>query len=163
MKYINSLLLTAVVAHDATKFSLDGVEVTITRISNGKEVPVELGPDLGRSSQRSSSTKRSVNRRTVIEFSENWCGMSNVDAPSGTTWTNVFGTWVVPEISLRDGQTPSETPELTQWVGIDGDTLSGDKCTGIIQGGTASAVCQRRTKYILLITECYADYNRSDS
>jgi hypothetical protein len=67
------------------------------------------------------------------EVTANWCGAVSV-APSGTTFKTVVGTWTIPELSLRSGQTVGEGPSIGQWVGISDDN------GGLIQGGTYSVV-----------------------
>ncbi|KAJ7454559.1 peptidase G1 [Mycena galericulata] len=71
------------------------------------------------------------NRRaseTTVQ-SSNWCGA----ALTGSGFSSVVGTWTVPTLSLRSGQSTSSEPSLAQWVGIDG--FSND---ALIQGGTLS-------------------------
>ncbi|KAJ6556214.1 peptidase G1 [Mycena capillaripes] len=65
----------------------------------------------------------------VTVTSSNWCGA----AVTGSGFTSVVGTWTVPTISLRSGQSSSSDPALAQWVGIDGFSNS-----ALIQGGTLS-------------------------
>ncbi|KAJ6474271.1 concanavalin A-like lectin/glucanase domain-containing protein [Mycena sanguinolenta] len=61
--------------------------------------------------------------------SSNWCGA----ALTGSGFTSIVGTWTVPPISLRSGQTAAGAPGILQWVGIDGFSNS-----ALIQGGTLS-------------------------
>ncbi|KAJ7024954.1 peptidase G1 [Mycena alexandri] len=63
--------------------------------------------------------------------SSNWCGA----AVTGTGFTSVVGTWTVPTLSLRSGQSANSEPALAQWVGIDGFSDS-----SLIQGGTLSQI-----------------------
>ncbi|KAJ7208965.1 peptidase G1 [Mycena pura] len=58
--------------------------------------------------------------------SSNWCGA----ALTGSGFTSVVGTWTVPTITLRSGQSSGS---ISQWVGIDGFSDS-----ALIQGGTLS-------------------------
>ena len=137
MKSFIPLLLTVTAADAAMNLKKGGVEYTIVRTDNGKEVPVKLGPDLGISSRGPVRVNAPVTRRNNVQNTGNWCGMSNTVPPPGASWVNVYGTWVVPTVSLRAGQSASQTPSVAQWVGIDGD----DSCaTGLIQGGTVSQV-----------------------
>ena len=133
------------------KFSKNGVDYSITRTNNGKEVPVELGPSLGMNSKGPAHVKNSVNRRNSVQVTGNWCGMSNIDPPSGATWTSVYGEWIVPEITLRSGQTDADSPSIAQWVGIDGD----DSCaSGLIQGGTVSQASRTKSWYKAAADTC---------
>ncbi|KAJ7247137.1 peptidase G1 [Mycena haematopus] len=61
--------------------------------------------------------------------SSNWCGA----ALTGSGFSSVVGTWTVPTISVRSGQSASSDPALAQWVGIDGFSNE-----ALIQGGTLS-------------------------
>ncbi|KAJ7057666.1 protease acp1 [Mycena amicta] len=54
-------------------------------------------------------------------------------AQTGTGFTSVVGTWTVPAITRRSGQSSSSEPAISQWVGIDGFSNS-----ALIQGGTLS-------------------------
>lgn len=66
---------------------------------------------------------------TNTEFHDNnWAGAIQTSAPSGTTWTSVTGTFVVPIPSAPNGQAAYSTA----WVGIDGwDTLTSILQTGV--------------------------------
>ncbi|KAJ7195053.1 peptidase G1 [Mycena pura] len=61
--------------------------------------------------------------------SSNWCGA----AVTGSGFSSVVGTWTVPTLSLRSGQSANSDPALAQWVGVDGFSNS-----ALIQGGTLS-------------------------
>jgi hypothetical protein len=117
--------------------SLAAAEVTWTfqKFENGVEVPfVELvGPQTEFQSQSmkkiGESRKRNrLNRRATVT-STNWCG----SATTGTGFSSVVGTWTVPAITLRSGQSANSDPAISQWVGIDGFSNS-----ALIQGGTLS-------------------------
>jgi len=118
--------------------SLASAEVTWTfrKFENGTEVPFTAGPQTKFQSQAmikiGEARKRNrLNGRAAgatVE-SSNWCGA----ALTGSGFTSVTGTWTVPAITLRSGQSSSSDPALAQWVGIDG--FSND---ALIQGGTLS-------------------------
>lgn len=117
--------------------SENGVDYTIKMTQYGSELPIELGarPNLTtRGSMKIDSADKT--RRNNVQSTSNWCGMSNVNPPSGY-WTNVESAWNVPQISLRSSQNNADQPSIAQWVGIDGDGCG----TGLIQGGTVSEVC----------------------
>lgn len=113
---------------------------------HGSELPIELGtrPDLSTSGSVKIGSPGKNRRSNVQSSSSNWCGMSNVNPPSGH-WTNVESVWNVPQISLRSGQTNANQPSIAQWVGIDGDGCG----TGLIQGGTVSEVRSLFVKELL--------------
>lgn len=133
-----AICILAGVAQAATRYtSENGIDYTITMTQHGVEIPAELStvPNLSTKGpvKASANGKR---RRNTVQSTTNWCGMSNVNPPSGH-WTNVEAIWTVPQISLRSGQTDADEPSIAQWVGIDGD----DSCaTGLIQGGTVSSI-----------------------
>lgn len=133
MKISPSLAFTGL-AQATHRFSSNGVDYEVVMTQNGVEVPVTMGPSLGMNSTGPTAAVAS-RKRTTIQSTSSWCGMSDVDAPSGT-WKSVWGGWIVPEISLRSGQTDADEPSITQWVwvGIDGDGCD----TELIQGGTVS-------------------------
>jgi hypothetical protein len=125
--------LTAILAA-----SLATAEVTWTfqKFENGVEVPFTAGPQTKFQSQAmlkvGETRKRNrLNRRATdaTVTSTNWCG----SATTGTGFTSVVGTWTVPAITLRSGQSANSEPALAQWVGIDGFSNS-----ALIQGGTLS-------------------------
>jgi len=118
--------------------SLATAEVTWTfqKFENGVEVPFTAGPQTRFQSQAmdkvGEARKRNrLNRRAsaATVTSSNWCGASL----TGSGFTSVVGTWTVPTISLRPGQSAASDPALAQWVGIDGFSNS-----ALIQGGTLS-------------------------
>lgn len=120
--------------------SLVTAEVTWTfqKFENGVEVPFTAGPRTKFQSQAmikiGEARKRNrLNGRAsgVTVESSNWCGA----AVTGTGFTSVVGTWTVPTLSLRSGQSANSEPALAQWVGIDG--FSND---ALIQGGTLSEI-----------------------
>ncbi|KAJ6518401.1 concanavalin A-like lectin/glucanase domain-containing protein [Mycena vulgaris] len=71
--------------------------------------------------------------------SSNWCGA----ALTGSGFTSVVGTWTVPTITLRSGQSAASDPSISQWVGIDGFSNS-----ALIQGGTLSQLVGGRQENI---------------
>jgi len=118
--------------------SLATAEVTWTfqKFENGVEVPFSAGPSTRFQSQAmikvGEARKRNrLNGRASAATvqSSNWCGAS----VTGTGFTSVIGTWTVPTLSLRSGQSAASDPSLAQWVGIDGFSNS-----ALIQGGTLS-------------------------
>ncbi|KAJ7057669.1 acid proteinase A [Mycena amicta] len=118
--------------------SLAAAEVTWTfqKFQDGVEVPFEEGPQTKFQSQamKKIGEARKRNRLTgrdaaATVTSSNWCG----SAQTGTGFTSVVGTWTVPAITRRSGQSSSSEPALAQWVGIDGFSNS-----ALIQGGTLS-------------------------
>jgi hypothetical protein len=127
---ITAILAASVVAAEVTW--------TFQKFENGIEVPFTAGPQTKFQSQAmlrvGEARKRNrLNGRaaaTTVE-SSNWCGA----AVTGTGFTSVVGTWTVPTITLRSGQSASSEPALAQWVGIDG--FSND---ALIQGGTLSEI-----------------------
>lgn len=145
MKGLVLFFLAAGLARAVIRYtSGNGVNYEITMTQHGSELPVEL------SSRPALSTSESLkidspgkSRRNNVQSTANWCGMSNVNPPSGY-WTNIESVWTVPQISLRSGQTNANQPSIAQWVGIDGDGCG----TGLIQGGTVSQVCS------LLVPNC---------
>lgn len=133
MKFAPVLALAGL-AQAAHQFSSNGVHYSVVMTKNGTEVPVKMGPPRGRNSTRSSAMA-SLSKRGTVTTTGNWCGLADNSPPSGT-WKSVVGGWVVPDVSLRSGQTASEEPSICQWVGIDGYSCS----TGLIQGGTVSEI-----------------------
>jgi len=120
--------------------SLAAAEVTWTfqKFQNGTEVPFTAGPQTRFQSQAmlkvGEARKRNrLNGRAsaVTVESSNWCGA----AVTGSGFTSVTGSWTVPTLSLRSGQSASSEPALAQWVGIDGFSNS-----ALIQGGTLSEI-----------------------
>jgi len=117
--------------------TLVSAEVTWTfqRFENEVEVPFEEGPITHFQSQAmikvGEARKRSrIQRATEATVtSSNWCGA----AVTGTGFTSVSGTWTIPTISRRSGQSTSSEPAISQWVGIDGFNNA-----ALIQGGTLS-------------------------
>lgn len=118
-------------------FTNNGFTYTITMRDNGIEVPNKYGPSLSRSNS-SSLSKSSIKhgKRDGGYVTNNWCGIIDCVAPSGS-WANVQRGWFVPKISLRDGQPITDRPSISQWVGIEG----GGCGVRILQGGTISQVC----------------------
>ncbi|KAJ6481981.1 putative aspergillopepsin-2 precursor [Mycena sanguinolenta] len=120
--------------------SLVTAEVTWTfqKFENGVEVPFTEGPATRFQSQAMAKVgearkRNRLNGRAagVTVQSSNWCGA----AVTGTGFTSVSGSWTVPTLSLRSGQSASSEPALAQWVGIDGFSNS-----ALIQGGTLSEI-----------------------
>nr|GAT46915.1 acid proteinase A [Mycena chlorophos] len=118
--------------------SLVSAEVTwsFKKFQDGVEVPFEEGPPTKFQSQalqrvREARKRSRIERRAgaVTVESSNWCGA----AVTGTTFSSVVGSWTVPTLSRRSGQSSSSDPALAQWVGIDG--FNND---ALIQGGTLS-------------------------
>lgn len=140
MKFVAAtILFVAGLAQAALTTTIDGVDVTIklTR-DNGEELPVqirELEPEMAAALDR----RQSLKTRRGVSTTENWCGAAvyNPNDDPTTQFTQVVGTWVIPSISLRDGQTIDNQPSIAQWIGIDG---GGPCASGLLQGGTASQV-----------------------
>ncbi|KAJ6462195.1 peptidase A4 family-domain-containing protein [Mycena sanguinolenta] len=118
--------------------SLATAEVTWTfqRFENDVEVPFTAGPQTKFQSQAmikvgEAQKRNRLNGRAAgaTVTSSNWCGA----AITGTGFTSVVGTWTIPTISRRSGQSTSSEPAISQWVGIDGFSNS-----ALIQGGTLS-------------------------
>ncbi|KAJ7448984.1 putative aspergillopepsin-2 precursor [Mycena latifolia] len=128
--------------------SLASAEVTWTfkKFQNGTEVPFSAGPltrfqsqamvKVGEARKRNRLSGR-ASAATVT--SSNWCGA----ALTGTGFTSVTGTWTIPTISLRSGQSSSSDPAISQWVGIDGFSDS-----ALIQGGTLSELVGGRQENV---------------
>jgi hypothetical protein len=112
------------------------------KIENGVETPVELTPlpaDFkfpGRDKAPRPAPNGLARRSNPLYYDYNWCGA--VQSKSPGTFTDVFGQWYVPKLSLRSGQTDSDEPYLYQWVGLDGWACQ----TGLLQTGTGSMVGQ---------------------
>jgi len=128
--------------------SLATAEVTWTfqKFENGVEVPFTAGPQTKFQSQAmlkvGETRKRNrLNGRAsgATVQSSNWCGA----AVTGTGFTSVVGTWTIPTISLRSGQSASSDPAISQWVGIDGFSDS-----SLIQGGTLSQLVGGRQENV---------------
>jgi hypothetical protein len=120
--------------------SLATAEVTWTfqKFENGVEVPFTelVGPQTKFQSQAMAKVGEARKRNRLngraagaTVTSSNWCGA----ALTGSGFSSVVGTWTVPTLSLRSGQSASSDPSLAQWVGIDGFSNS-----ALIQGGTLS-------------------------
>ena len=137
MKFFSTLLLAGA-AQASVSYTSNGVTYTITKTKDGVEVPGKEGPTLDMTSKAPIKTE-SKEKIKAGQESSNWCGMVDTSAPSGT-WTNIYGFWTVPQISLRSGQSDSDEPSIAQWVGIDGDGCG----SGLIQGGTVSQVGTHR-------------------
>jgi len=130
---MKAAVITAILAA-----SLATAEVTWTfqKFENGVEVPIPAGPQTKFQSQAmlkvSEARKRNrLNGRAsgATVQSSNWCGA----AVTGSGFSSVVGTWTVPTLSLRSGQSANSDPALAQWVGVDGFSNS-----ALIQGGTLS-------------------------
>jgi len=136
---MKAAVITAILAA-----SLANAEVTWTfqKFQNGTEVPFTAGPQtkfqsqamklVGEARKRNRLSGRATLTSSASDAtvtSSNWCGA----ALTGSGFTSVTGTWTVPAITLRSGQSSSSDPALAQWVGIDG--FSND---ALIQGGTLS-------------------------
>ncbi|KAF7358650.1 Acid proteinase A [Mycena sanguinolenta] len=120
--------------------SLAAAEVTWTfqKFENGVEVPFSAGPPTQFQSQamikvaEARKRNRFSGRATDATVqSTNWCGA----ALTGSGFTSIVGTWTIPTISLRSGQSSGSEPAISQWVGIDGFSNS-----ALIQGGTLSQI-----------------------
>jgi hypothetical protein len=120
--------------------SVASAEVTWTfkQFDNGVEVPFTEGPETKFQSQAMAKIGEARKRNRLngraagaTVTSSNWCGA----AVTGTGFTSVVGTWTVPKLTLRSGQSSSSEPALAQWVGIDGFSNS-----ALIQGGTLSEI-----------------------
>lgn len=155
MKAVVALSLLSAVQAAFTE-TVNGVTYTVTHLdADGSELPVEFGPDLSSISREPQrATRRSGKSVKRDQTFNNWCGASNIDPPGGA-FNEVEGSWTVPNISLRQGQTDYDQPSLVQWVGIDGDGCN----SGLIQGGSGSQVFPplpspslQRKRNILLIS-----------
>ncbi|KAF7292043.1 Acid proteinase A [Mycena indigotica] len=120
----------------AVSFASAEVVWTFKKFQDGVEVPLEQGPDTEFQSQalKKVGEVRKRNNRMgraadATVTSSNWCGA----AVTGSGFSSVVGSWVVPTISRRSGQSSSSSPALAQWVGIDGFSNS-----ALIQAGTLS-------------------------
>lgn len=136
-----TVLLAAGLAQAAPRAAVQGLDYTVklTR-SNGEELPVkvrELEPEMAAALGRRQSKMKMEGRD--VSTTTNWCGAAvyNPNDDPTTEFTQVVGTWTVPAISLRDGQTIDNQPSIAQWIGIDG---GGPCSSGLLQGGTASQV-----------------------
>ncbi|KAJ3473911.1 hypothetical protein NLG97_g10074 [Lecanicillium saksenae] len=135
MKAVAALTLLSAVAQASLTETVNGVTYTVTyRDADGSELPVLPGPKIDGEARRAAREQRRIQKRSQTE--DNWCGYANRSPPNGT-FNLVTGSWTVPTVSLRKGQTNADTPSIVQWVGIDGDG-----CTkgGLIQGGSGSKV-----------------------
>jgi len=128
----------AITAILAASMATAEVTWTFQKFENGVEVPFTEGPSTRFQSQAmikvAEARKRNrLNGRATgaTVTSSNWCGA----AVTGSGFTSVVGTWTVPTLSLRSGQSSSSEPALAQWVGIDGFSNS-----ALIQGGTLSEI-----------------------
>jgi hypothetical protein len=128
--------------------SLATAEVTWTfqRFENGVEVPFTAGPQTRFQSQAMAKVGEARKRNRLngrasgaTVQSSNWCGA----ALTGSGFTSVVGTWTIPTISLRSGQSAASDPAISQWVGIDGFSNS-----ALIQGGTLSELVGGRQENV---------------
>lgn len=86
---------------------------------------------------------------TLTSVTSNWCGLSQIDPPSGE-WTNIYGRWYVPAISLRSGQTDASGDNLAQWVGL------GSGCSNtIFQAGTVTYLDSSGNQGFYAVWEMY--------
>jgi len=108
---------------------------TFKKFVGDVEVPFEEGPSTKFQSQafkkinEARASKFNPRAKAATVTSSNWCGA----AQTGTGFSSVIGTWTIPTITRRSGQSSSSEPALAQWVGIDGFSNS-----ALIQGGTLS-------------------------
>lgn len=76
-----------------------------------------------------------------VQYSSNWAGAVQTSPPSGTTFTSVTGSFVVPSPKVPSGG--RGTYAASAWVGIDGDTYgnailqTGCDFTASSSGGTS--------------------------
>ncbi|KAJ7830333.1 putative aspergillopepsin-2 precursor [Mycena olivaceomarginata] len=136
----------ALVAILAASLATAEVTWTFQKFENGTEVPFTAGPLTRFQSQAmikvGEARKRNrLNGRasSATVTSSNWCGA----AITGSGFTSVTGTWTIPTISLRSGQSASSDPAISQWVGIDGFSDS-----ALIQGGTLSQLVGGRQENV---------------
>lgn len=115
--------LLAGVAQTGKSFSMSSLEFTMTMFKDG----TEIDPPVPVPGNRTTTT---TTHDTQASLSANWCGLSQIDPPSGE-WTNIYGRWYVPTVSLRSGQTDDSDDHLVQWVGLGGGCSS-----TIFQAGT---------------------------
>lgn len=111
---------------------------------DGKELPVEVHSlnSTSRPGRRINGPAKSERRGADTEaavYTGNWCGIVSYNPPSGA-WKSVFGSWYVPEVALRPGQSAATGSSAAEWVGIDGAGCN----TGLIQAGTTSQVSPLR-------------------
>lgn len=115
------LSFLASVAQAGKTFKMDNLEFTMSMFKDGVEVDPPI--PIPRNSTLSTDT-------TLTSVTSNWCGLSQIDPPAGE-WTNIYGRWFVPAISLRGGQTDASNVALAQWIGL------GSGCSNtIFQAGT---------------------------
>ncbi|KAF7333822.1 Acid proteinase A [Mycena venus] len=114
--------------------SLATAEVTWTfqKFENGTEVPFTAGP--------LTSATASTGARLPPRSHRPTGAVPPSPAPG---FTSVTGTWTIPTISLRSGQSSSSDPAISQWVGIDGFSDS-----ALIQGGTLSQLVGGRQENV---------------
>ncbi|KAH8892469.1 concanavalin A-like lectin/glucanase [Thozetella sp. PMI_491] len=110
------------------------VEWSFKTFQDGVEIGTALGPqtELQTNVMQRVQEARKEKRLTAAESSSNWCGAAQTTTG---TFKSVVGSWKVPTISLRSGQTNSQQPSIAQWVGIDGFSNS-----ALIQGGTLTQI-----------------------
>ncbi|KAH8650085.1 peptidase A4 family-domain-containing protein [Xylariales sp. PMI_506] len=128
------------------------VSFNVKAYDNGVEIPyVDEGIIMGdfgtRLNQRLQNAK-AKGTGSSVSVSSNWCG--SVAQTTTKTFQSVSGQWVVPTLTLRDGQTDSDNPSVAQWVGIDGD---GCASGALIQGGTLSTIESSGTQKNIAWTE----------
>lgn len=117
---LSYLPFLAGVAQAGKNFTMGGLEFTMSMFKGGEEIdpPVPMPGN------------RTTAHGTLASVTSNWCGLSQINPPSGE-WTNIYGRWFVPAISLRSGQTDASGDNLSQWVGL------GSGCSNtIFQAGT---------------------------
>ncbi|KAF7308977.1 Acid proteinase A [Mycena kentingensis (nom. inval.)] len=139
--------VAALVALFAASLASAEVNWTFQKFENGVEVPaITIGPQTQFQSQAMAKVGEARKRNrlngrasAVTVTSSNWCGA----AVTGTGFSSVVGTWTVPAITLRSGQSANSDPAMAQWVGIDGFSNS-----ALIQGGTLSELVGGRQQNI---------------
>ncbi len=116
-----------------TQFALAEVKWSFRTYQDGIEIATAEGPNTKFQTNVAQRVESARLKKRVDVFT-NWCGAAQTTTTSNP-FKSVVGTWVVPSISLRSGQTNRNEPSIAQWVGIDG--LSNG---ALIQGGTLTQV-----------------------
>ncbi|KAJ6505604.1 hypothetical protein DFH09DRAFT_1375250 [Mycena vulgaris] len=134
--YLSKMKAAAITAILAASLATAEVNWTFQKLENGVEVPFPAGPATRFQSQAmikvgEAGTHNRLSVAAAPIQSSNWCGA----ILTGSGFTSVIGTWTVPLLSLRLGQSAASEPGLSQWIGIDGFTSP-----GLLQGGVLSQI-----------------------
>jgi hypothetical protein len=149
MKFLTPVLLSllsAIIPFTQGSYnytSPTGFHYTLTKTQHGVEVPVTPPPPLNstrhglfEAGSRPASNATRKNLKRDLSVTGNWCGLAQLAPPSGEVWSEVHGTFQIPVLTTRDGQSYTEQPGIGQWVGLDGGCGS----EVLVQGGTESQV-----------------------